>query len=171
MAQVQYWNGSQWLSLGASTASDIGLGNVTNESKTTMFTNPTLTGTVSLPSTTSIGNVSSTEIGYVDGVTSAIQTQLNNKSNKSTIVNATLLTASWTGASAPYSYSLTVTGVTTTSNQELIPTVDVTDAQIKALQGANITDAGQSANTISLKAWGAKPTIDLPIRVILRGDM
>lgn len=40
---------------------------------------PTFTGTVTLPSTTSIGNVSATEIGYVDGVTSSIQTQLNNK--------------------------------------------------------------------------------------------
>jgi hypothetical protein len=40
---------------------------------------PTFTGTVVLPSDTSIGNVSSTEIGYVDGVTSAIQTQLDSK--------------------------------------------------------------------------------------------
>jgi hypothetical protein len=40
---------------------------------------PTFTGNVSLPSTTSIGNVTSTEISYVDGVTSAIQTQLNAK--------------------------------------------------------------------------------------------
>jgi hypothetical protein len=39
---------------------------------------PTFTGTVVLPSTTSIGNVSSTEIGYLDGVTSSIQTQINN---------------------------------------------------------------------------------------------
>ena len=40
---------------------------------------PTFTGTVILPSTTSIGTVSSTEIGYLDGVTSAIQTQLGTK--------------------------------------------------------------------------------------------
>ena len=40
---------------------------------------PTFTGTVALPSTTSIGNVSSTELGYLDGVTSAIQTQINAK--------------------------------------------------------------------------------------------
>lgn len=40
---------------------------------------PTFTGTVVLPSTTSIGNVSATEIGYLDGVTSAIQTQINAK--------------------------------------------------------------------------------------------
>jgi len=38
---------------------------------------PTFTGTVVLPSATSIGSVTSTELGYVDGVTSAIQTQLN----------------------------------------------------------------------------------------------
>lgn len=40
---------------------------------------PTFGGIVSLPSTTSIGDVSSTEIGYVNGVTSAIQTQLDSK--------------------------------------------------------------------------------------------
>lgn len=40
---------------------------------------PTFTGTVVLPSTTSIGTVSNTEISYLDGVTSAIQTQLNGK--------------------------------------------------------------------------------------------
>jgi hypothetical protein len=56
---------------------------------------PTFTGTVVLPSTTSIGTVSSTEIGYVDGVTSAIQTQLNSKltattdvtSNRNAVIN------------------------------------------------------------------------------------
>ena len=41
---------------------------------------PTFTGTVTLPSTTSIGSVSSTELGYLDGVTSAIQTQIDAKS-------------------------------------------------------------------------------------------
>ena len=40
---------------------------------------PTFTGTVVLPSATSIGDVSSTELGYVNGVTLAIQTQLDAK--------------------------------------------------------------------------------------------
>jgi len=40
---------------------------------------PTFTGTVVLPSTTSIGNVTDTEIGYLDGVTSVIQTQIDGK--------------------------------------------------------------------------------------------
>ena len=52
----------------------------------TTTTNVTFTGTatfsgssVTLPANTSIGTVSSTELGYLDGVTSAIQTQLGNK--------------------------------------------------------------------------------------------
>jgi hypothetical protein len=40
---------------------------------------PTFTGTVVLPSTTSIGTVDSTELGYLNDVTSNIQTQLNAK--------------------------------------------------------------------------------------------
>jgi len=40
---------------------------------------PTFTGIALLPATTSIGNVSSTEIGYLDNVSSAIQDQLNAK--------------------------------------------------------------------------------------------
>lgn len=40
---------------------------------------PTFTGTVTLPSTTSIGTVSNTEIAHVDGVTSAIQGQIDGK--------------------------------------------------------------------------------------------
>lgn len=57
----------------------------------------TFTGTITLPSTTSIGSVSSTEIGYLNGVTSAIQTQINGKANTShthTISNVTNLQAS-----------------------------------------------------------------------------
>jgi len=40
---------------------------------------PTFTGTVILPNTTSIGTVSGTEIAYLDGVSSAIQTQIDAK--------------------------------------------------------------------------------------------
>lgn len=42
---------------------------------------PTFTGTVVLPSTTSIGGVSATELVYLDGVTSNVQTQLDSKAN------------------------------------------------------------------------------------------
>lgn len=59
---------------------------------------PTFTGTVVLPATTSIGTVSSTEIGYIDGVTSAVQTQLDSKAPAASPTFTGTVTAS--GASA-----------------------------------------------------------------------
>jgi hypothetical protein len=41
----------------------------------------TFTGNTTLPTTTTIGAVTSTQIGYLSGVTSAIQTQINTKQN------------------------------------------------------------------------------------------
>lgn len=49
---------------------------------------PSFTGTVVLPSTTSIGDVSATEVGYLDGVTSNIQTQITAKADKTTTITA-----------------------------------------------------------------------------------
>lgn len=40
---------------------------------------PVFTGVADLPATTNIGDVTGTEIGYLDGVTSSIQTQLDSK--------------------------------------------------------------------------------------------
>ena len=60
---------------------------------------PTFTGTVVLPSTTSIGPVSSIELGYLDGVTSAVQTQLDAKLAISTAAStyAPLIGPTFTG--------------------------------------------------------------------------
>lgn len=87
----------------------------------------------------------------------------------STTTEATLAAASWSGNSAPYTYTLTVNGVTDTSTQEIVFATSINLEQLTAGQNANIQDGGQSANTIVLKAWGEKPTVDLPIRVIMRG--
>ena len=80
----------------AETKSDLSLNNVTNESKSTMFTSPTFTTSVNLDYSTASELVATdgsknlvslavatypslTELSYVKGVTSAIQTQINNK--------------------------------------------------------------------------------------------
>ena len=59
---------------------ELGLVNTALDSKAPK-NSPTFTGTVSLPSDTSIGNVSSTELGYLDGTTSSVQTQLDSKAS------------------------------------------------------------------------------------------
>lgn len=100
----------------------------------------------------------------------ALGNLISTKSDKSSVVTATLVATSWTGSAAPYTYTLAVSGVTATSNQELLPAASITAAQLKAMQSANIQDGGQAVNSITLKAYGIKPTIDLPVRVIKRGD-
>lgn len=84
----------------------------------------------------------------------------------SILITATLLASGWSDVL----YTLAVDGVTTTSNQEILPAVDITAEQLEALQAANIQDGGQTAGNITLKAYGDVPTIDIPIRVIKRGD-
>lgn len=85
-------------------------------------------------------------------------------------VTATLLASGWTGSEAPFVYTLAIAGVTATSYQELLPAVNITAEQLKALQAANITDAGQAVGTMTLKAYGKKPAVDIPIRVIKEGE-
>lgn len=73
---ITYDDGVGWRDVvGSSVVTLTGNQTLTNKS----LTSPTITGTATLPATTSIGNVSSTEIGYLDGVTSAVQTQIDAK--------------------------------------------------------------------------------------------
>jgi len=64
--------------------------------------NPTFTGTAVLPSTTSIGSVSSFELGHLDGVTSAIQTQLNAKISSITLLSIDIAPLSPSGGDTYY---------------------------------------------------------------------
>jgi hypothetical protein len=74
--EIGYLNG---VTSGIQTQLDAKLASATASSTYAPLSGPTFTGTVVLPSTTSVGDVSSTELGYVNGVTSAIQTQLDAK--------------------------------------------------------------------------------------------
>lgn len=92
------------------------------------------------------------------------------KASVSTWITSTLESVNWTGDQSPFSLTLQVEGVTADSNQEILPTVDITAEQLTAYQSANIQDGGQAAGSITLKAFGAKPEVDIPIRIMLRGD-
>ena len=85
---------------------------------------PTFTGTVVLPSTTSIGNVSNTEIGYLDGVTSAIQTQLGTKAplaSPALTGTPTTPTASVTKSTTQIASTAFATPRTATTGASVIP--------------------------------------------------
>lgn len=113
-------------------------------------------------------------LGASDINTSAgdsVETALNNKAGKSTVVSVTLLSSGWSGTEAPYTYTLTVTGVTADSVQDWTNDPDITLEQLEAWQAANVVDAGQSADTVVFKAFGDKPTVDIPLKCILRKDI
>ncbi len=83
----------------------------------------TFTGTLILPSTTSIGTLTSTELGYVHGVTSAIQTQLNAKAPTASptftgVVTAPSFTSTIATGTAPLSVSSAT--VVTSLNSDLL---------------------------------------------------
>ena len=136
---------------------------------------PIFTGTVSLPSTTSIGNISSTEIAYLDGITSSVQTQINNAStalNDHATDTTNIHGISDTAALATKTY-VDNAGTALQSNIDAkapiaSPTFTGTVAGItKTMVGLgnvdNTTDAGKPVSTatqtaLDLKAPKAAPT-------------
>lgn len=85
---------------------------------------------------------------------------------KTTTKNITLTAASWSNGSYTISDSL----ITATSNQEIIPAQSITADQYKALVKASIVATGQSVGSITIKAFGTVPSINIPITVIFRGE-
>ena len=113
---------------------------------------PTFTGTVTLPESTSIGNVSNVEIGYLTSVTSDIQGQINAK-----LASATAATTY-----APLA-SPTLTGTVTLPNSTSIG--DVSNVEIGYLNNVTSSIQGQidaklaSATAASTYAPLASPTL------------
>jgi hypothetical protein len=132
---------------------------------------PTFTGTVILPSGTSIGNVSSTEIGYLDGVTSAIQTQLGNKASSSSLSDHTSATTSVHGIAntadlATQSYVTNITdNLAPKANPTFTGTVSgITKSMVGLANVNNTSDADKpvstaTQNALDLKADLAGPTL------------
>lgn len=107
------------------------------------------------------------EASIPDGSVTAAKLAPGAAAKVSTMTAVTLAAASWENGS----YTLNVSGVTATSPVELLPGASITTEQLAALQGANIQDGGQTAGSITLKAFGTVPAVDVPVRIIVRGDM
>jgi archaellum component FlaC len=99
---------------------------------------PTFGGTVSLPGTTSVGDVSATEIGYLDGVTSSIQTQLTDLDTTKADLESPTFTGTVSGVTKAH---VGLTNVDDTSDADKpISTATQTALDAKAsLAGATFT--------------------------------
>lgn len=85
-----------------------------------------------------------------------------------TSINAQLAT-NWSGTAAPYTQTITVSGVTASSIVALDVASEVTAEQLDAYINAKIVDGGQATDSLTLKAFGDKPTVDIPIKVSVLG--
>lgn len=97
-----------------------------------------------------------------------LQTQINALKNtiSTTTKSITLSASGWSSGTYTISDSL----ITTTSNQEIIPSPSISANQYNALVKASLVATGQSAGSVTIKAFGATPTIDIPVTVIFRGE-
>ena len=74
---------------------------------------------------------------------------------------------SWGGASAPYTNSIAVAGVTTSNIVEVGLASNANDDQVKACMKASIAKITQENGRITLYAYGKKPTVDIPLSCII----
>jgi hypothetical protein len=118
-----------------------------------------------LPSTTSIGNVSSTEIGHLDNVTSSLQTQLNNRPVPGSTGIPFIMAAgnsSLSGSNGPvsgwyFSNAITVTlpvGRFSVSP----PIITLTTAGSGTISSANVSDQTNTAFTFYVSRLNAIPS-------------
>lgn len=94
---------------------------------------------------------------------------------KSTSYKVTLLASAWSDGV----YTWENEAITATCPIELLPQSNIAEAQLKALQKANIiggaqigTDANAgTTGSIQLIAKGSIPSVDIPVTFIVRGDL
>lgn len=90
------------------------------------------------------------------------------KASKSTTYEKTILASEWTGTE-PYTVDLEVPDVDQLTNVEIVPG-ELTVEQWESMTDASITRGTQDTGMITLYAYGNKPNVDLPIKIIVRGD-
>ena len=119
------------------TAANVGLGNVTNESKATMFTNPTFTGTVTGVTATAVG------LGNVTN------------ESKATMFTSPAFTGTTTAVNLTLTGDLTVGGTTTAINAT---NLNVADLNITVGSGA-INQAQSNGAGLTIGNYASNPTL------------
>ena len=90
-------------------------------------------------------------------------------SQKPVILTGTLTAEGWSGSAAPYTQTLTITGIPASQAAAVFVSIGVSASAeaIEAWGGGMVMATGHAANSIAFKAYGDKPTIALPVQVIV----
>lgn len=93
------------------------------------------------------------------------------KFTRSQQYDVTLLAVLWMGTEPPYTYTVSVPAVTEFNNVEVVPAINITDEQFKNMNDARMVGGSQTNGSFTLRAYGKKPSHDIPILVNVRGGM
>ena len=85
-------------------------------------------------------------------------------------MNLTLSASGWSGTSAPYSYVISNSKITTSNVLDLIINAN-TQTLVDALSSYRISGYSQSAGSVTIFAWGEKPSINLSATLVVRGGL
>lgn len=88
----------------------------------------------------------------------------------SNLTAITLAPANWTGTSAPYSYVISNSKITTTNVLDLIINANTQDL-IDAIGSYKISGYKQETGKVTIYAWGEKPSMNLSATLVVRGGL
>lgn len=111
------------------------------------------------------------DITVINGNWDTIDAKLHealNGSGKSIVVEDTLSANKW-GANLYTWQNVNITSAEQII--ELLPSQSITSTQLLALQSANIVGTSQAVGSVTFKAYGDVPTINIPVIFVIRGDV
>lgn len=97
-----------------------------------------------------------------------IDTALGEKANLSVAINAVLLMSAWSDDS-PYVQTISVDGLAAEQNGIITIGQNITTEQLEDVVAADMRITDQADGTLTVTAYGDKPTSDIPVTIILLG--
>lgn len=97
-----------------------------------------------------------------------IDTALGEKANLSVAINAVLLMSAWSDDS-PYVQTISVDGLAAEQNGIITIGQNITTEQLEDVVAADMRITDQADGTLTVTAYGDKPTRDIPVTIILLG--
>lgn len=73
----------------------------------------------------------------------------------------------WSGSAAPYTQTISLECVRANSILEIALPSTATAEEVKAFQLLNLQDGGQTAGSFTLRAFGTKNAIEIPVNVVI----
>ena len=97
-----------------------------------------------------------------------IDTALGEKANLSVAINAVLLMSAWSDDS-PYVQTISVEGLNADQNGIITIGQNITTEQLEDVVAADMRISDQTDGSLTVTAYGDKPTRDIPVTIILLG--